>query len=125
LGTREIRYKTVMSYSVHVFPRATQTAYEAAASPAFFEDEERLPRFAKEPLARLVEHLELVGFEERKSKEGNRHFVNEDWAASALLTKHGLYLSATGDGVFEILQLGSGMADDDLAKYDPQEDTWE
>ncbi len=116
-----------MSYSVHVFPRATQAAHakQKKKSPAFFEKESALPKFTKAAQDELLERMELVGFAEKKKSKAGRNFSNADWGASGLLTPHGLYLSASGDGVFEILQFGSEIAGEELAKYDPQENTWE
>lgn len=114
-----------MSYSVHVFPRALEAKFKKAKKRDLFEDEANLVSFDEAALDRILEQLELVGFAESKKEKRGRHFRNEEWPAEAVLTERGLYLSASGDGVFEILQFGSEMADETLAKYDPQEGTWE
>src|SRR5262245_13535874 len=114
-----------MSYSVHVLRRETQKKYEAAGAPDFFENEHNLVPFDEPTLEELVNALELLGFAEGKANKRGRHFSHEEWGAQALLTKHGLYLSASGDGTFEIMMFGSELADEKLAKFDPQEASWE
>ncbi|APR75765.1 Hypothetical protein A7982_01111 [Minicystis rosea] len=115
-----------MSYSVHVFPRALEAAYEEADDPSFFEDDANLVAFDAAVLEHLVSALERSGFIEGKKTKDARHFANAEWPATALLTPTGLYLSASGvDGIFEIGMFASELADDTLAKFDPHEGAWE
>ncbi len=113
-----------MSYSVHLYPRAFEKKFKAAKDPDFLEDKANPVRFAPAVVKGLVEQLELRGFVEGKKSKAGRIFRNEDWGAEALLTESGLYLSAGGDGTFEILMFGDEMADYEIAKFDPQEGTW-
>ena len=113
-----------MSYSVHLYPRAFEKKFKAANDPGFLEDEANLIPFAAADTEHLVEQLALRGFVEGKKRKEGRTFQNEDWGASALLTASGLYLSASGDGTFEILMFGDEVASAKIAKFDPQEETW-
>ncbi|WP_394821416.1 hypothetical protein [Pendulispora albinea] len=114
-----------MSYSVHIVGRETQAKYEAAKSPAFFENEHNLVPFDEPTLEELVNAMELRGFVEGKADKRGRVFSHSDWGAEARLTKRALYLSASGDGIFEITMFGSELANEKLAKFDPQEASWE
>ncbi|MDQ3366304.1 MAG: hypothetical protein M3680_12840 [Myxococcota bacterium] len=115
-----------MSYHVQLFQRATQTRFEAANDPAFFEDEKNLVAFTAANRERLVSRLELVGFVAGTQDERGRRFVNEEWGAEAVLTDAGLYLSGSGeDAVFEISMFASESVDNDVVKFDPQDGTWE
>ena len=113
-----------MSTSVHLFPRALEKTFKAAKDPSFFEDDANLIPFAEKVVNGLVEALELRGFVEGKKTSLGRTFRNKAWGAEALLNESGLYLSASGDGVFEILMFGDEVASEEIAKFDPQEGSW-
>ena len=114
-----------MSYSVHVFRREIQAKVEAHGLGAVLENDSLRPSFDAATLEGLGENLEMRGFASVRSDEHGRHFTHEGWGAEALLSSTGLYLTASGEGIFEILMVGSELADDELVKYDPQEGSWE
>lgn len=116
-----------MSYSVHLFTRATEARHKAAARPDFFEDEKNLAPFSAEDAEHLSDALELRGYEEKKPSSRGRLFANADLGVQALLTARGLYfMGASGeDAIFEISMTASELADERFAKYDPQVSAWE
>jgi hypothetical protein len=120
-----IAYSIPMSYSVDVYPIAFKVKCEKAKGRNLHEDPANLVPFDDASMERILEQLELVGFTELKKDSFGRHFLNREWPAEALLHDCGLYLSAHGEGVFEILMFGSEISEDTLARYDPQQGTWE
>jgi hypothetical protein len=113
-----------MSTSVHLYPRALEKKFQAAKDPSFLEEKANLIPFSAEVLKELVEALELRGFDEGKKNKFGRTFQNELWGAEALVTETGVFLSASGEGVFEILMFGDEIASKEIAKFDPQEGSW-
>lgn len=113
-----------MSTSVHLYPRALEKKFKKAKDSSFLEDKTNLIPFSTKVLKELVEALELRGFAEGKKNKFGRTFQHELWGAEALVTETGVFLSASGDGVFEILMFGDEIADKEIAKFDPQEGSW-
>lgn len=116
-----------MSYHVYLFSKQTRTARKADARSDWLEDDSAMTPFTPEERATLASNLALTGFVQTSTDGDTERFENDQLGASALLSARGLYLSATGDGVFEILMFGSEWAGDGdtFAKYDPQENSWE
>ena len=98
--------------------------FKKAKDPAFFENADNFIAFDAKLVERLINALEIRGFTEGKKTKAGRTFQQEEWKAEALLTKTGLYLSASGEGIFEIGMFGDEEADEEIAKFDPQEGSW-
>lgn len=115
-----------MGYHVNIFRREVEANHAKAGARDFFENAANLLPFSTADHESLTEALTLRGFVQGKKDKRGIHFSNEELGADALLTAVGLYLSAHGeDATFEILMMGSELADEQLAKFDPQLGDWE
>lgn len=115
-----------MSYHVQILRRETQTKYDEAGRPDFFESGGQLVPFTRDDLDELRSQLELRGYAEREVTSRGTIFAKEDVGAEALLTDSCLYLRGSGvDAVFEIGMFASEVASETFAKFDPQDGSWE
>lgn len=117
----------IMSYQVQLFPLEVKKAYFLSKSPGFLEKVENLIPFTAGQKQRLKDRLSKYGYRQQRTDPYGHHYVfDEDESINALLTDHGLYFSATGEGAFEIGMTASEFTDtEEFAKYDPQNGGWE
>lgn len=115
-----------MSYNVQLYRKEVKEKQLASGSDVFFENEKNLIPFTEEQFETLKERLQDYGYSiEKEGKDIHFNFEADD-SINVLLTKHGLYFSASGEGIFEIGMTASEFTDtDEFAKYDPQEGGWE
>jgi hypothetical protein len=117
-----------MSYHVWLVRREARAKFEAAGGADFFEHEANLSPLTEANLRHLARRLELAGFVGGGAGDPPRRYRNDDWPAEALLTASALYLSCPfGDAVFEVGMFASESVSDneELAKFDPQDGSWE
>ena len=112
-----------MSYSVMVVRREVQVRFagDGAAFQDALERRQPLTPFTAANRQLIEERLSLLGFE----PQATGSFHHAEWTANAMLQADVLYLTASGDGVFEIGMIGSELVDEELAKFDPQANEWE
>jgi len=114
-----------MGYSVHLY--RSEVRAKAEPHPELLEDTSGLPALHTGDVRAIEVRLELAGFAERRHGTHGRHFVQAELGAEALLTKTGLFLiGRSEDAIFEIGMMASELASERrLAKFDPQEGSWE
>lgn len=117
-----------MSYDIHLYRKEVKASQLASGNAGFFEEESNLLPFTPEQAQSLKERLSKYGYEPGEERNGHISYTFKDPSqpASALLTKHGLYFSASGEGIFEISMTSSEFTNSgEFAKYDPQNGGWE
>ncbi|MDR2128667.1 MAG: hypothetical protein LBP52_06340 [Burkholderiaceae bacterium] len=115
-----------MSYEVILVRKEVKENQTAEDFGELLENEERILPFTQEQRAHLKNAMQARGYKIVLDTPEETEFEYEEETASALLTRHALYLEASGDGAFEISLAASELADtDEFAKYDPQNGGWE
>ncbi len=115
-----------MSYHVELYRKEVKAKQLASGDEGFFENENNLLPFTDEQFESLKERLQDYGYSIQKEGKEIQLGFEADESISVLLTRSGLYFSASGEGIFEIGMTASEFTDtDEFAKYDPQEGGWE
>jgi hypothetical protein len=116
-----------MSYSVQLFNKKVKDQQKSYGKADFFENEANFDGFSSEQRQSIEARLIRYSFVLENEKENHMLFsYKHDPTVSALLTDSGLYFSASGDGIFEIMMTASEFTDTgEFLKYDPQTGVWE
>lgn len=116
-----------MSYDIQIFRTETKERDQKLNDGSFFDHEENLEPFTNEQHHDLKEKLIAYDYILKQESGAGLIFKHSEFDIEALLTKRGLYFTASWneESIFEAGMTASELADDIYQKYDPQNGGWE